>query len=84
MNVSKGVLGQIYSLIPTQDKLINPLHACAARVTIVVVCVCLSASYLSSRAINRSTNDTTYSSSGIGRHVYVRFSLKLLHSRVTA
>ena len=55
---------------------INPRHACAAMVTVVVVCVsvCLSASYLTSREINRSTNDSTYSASDKGRNICGGFS----------
>ena len=50
---------------------INPWRTCAARVTVVhVVCESLSQSvprHLTSGAINRYTNNTTYSASGIGR-----------------
>ena len=68
---------------------INPRRTCAARVTVVVVCVCLSVSqsvtrHLTSRAINRSTNNATYSVLGIQVENYVGFSLKLLRSGVTA
>ena len=57
----------------------------AARVTVVVGCVlsvCLSASYLTSRAINRSTNDTTYSASDECRQI-CGVSLKLELQRET-
>ena len=56
----------------TNFRVTNPRCACAARITLVVVCVCLSVclsvtQYLTSRAMNRSTNNTRYSASGIGR-----------------
>ena len=56
--------------------LINPRRAsrraCAARVTVVVVCVCLSVTqHLTSRAMNHSTR---YSALGIGRKVHRIFS----------
>ena len=41
----------------------------------VCVCVCLSVTqHLTSRAMNRSTNNTTYSASGIGRNICRVFS----------
>ena len=77
-----------YSMFGYNDFVVifNPRRACAARVTVVVGCVlsvCLSASYLTSRAINHSTNDTTYSASDECRQI-CGVSLKLLHSGVTA
>ena len=39
--------------------------------------------HLTSRAMNRSTNNTMYSALGVGR-TYVGVSLKLLRSRVMA
>ena len=54
---------------------INPRRTCAVRVTVVVVYVCLSVTrHLTSRAINPSTNNTTYSGSSIGRNVCRVFS----------
>ena len=49
---------------------INPRHACAARVTVVVVCVSIHYPDI----MNRSTNFTTYSVSGIGRIICSVFS----------
>ena len=53
--------------------IINPRCPCAARVTVVVVCVCLSVHYSTSH-FNCSTNNTTYSASGIGRKICRVFS----------
>ena len=62
MGKNNTQLGGIHTLV------INPC-ACAARfaarVTGVVVCVCQSV-HLTLHAINRSTNNTTYSVLGIG------------------
>ena len=52
--------------------IINPRRTCAARVIVVVVRVCQSvllARHLTSRAINRSTNNTMHSALGIGRKI---------------
>ena len=52
---------------------------CSERVTVVVMHVYLLPD-TTSRAINRSTNNTTYLASGLGKK-YVGLSLKLLRSR---
>ena len=46
---------------PTVTVVINPRRACAARVTVVVLCVCLSVTLnLTSRVFVRLTKDMTY------------------------
>ena len=40
---------------------INPRHACAARVTVVILCVCVCKSHLTSGASTRPENAITYS-----------------------
>ena len=62
------------------SSIINPRRACAARVAVVVVCVCQSAglsvcvSPLLDISLHRFTNNTTYSASGIGQKVCGVFS----------
>ena len=58
-------------------QIINLRRACAARVMVVVVCVSVGQSvprHLSPRAINCSTNNTTYSASDKGRKICRIFS----------
>ena len=72
INYVNGYIAQAHYLF---DVIFNPRRACAARVTVVVVCVCQSVTrHLTSRAINRSTNNSTYSASGIGRKIGGVFS----------
>ena len=57
---------------------INPRRACAARVTVVVLCVCLSVkSHLTYGASVRPENAVTYSAGNEGQKI-VGFSLKML------
>ena len=63
----------VFNAAPLEPEIINSQCACAARVTVVVVCVCLSL-HSTSQAINRSTNNTTYSASDKGRKLCRLFS----------
>ena len=42
----------------TLSAIINPRHACAARVTVVVLCVCLFTTILALQATKRLLSDT--------------------------
>ena len=59
---------------PSGDELINPRRACAARVTVVVLCVCLSVclsvkSHLTYGASVRPENAVTYSAGNEGQKI---------------
>ena len=58
--------------------IINPRCACAAKVTVVDVCMCKS--HLTSGAFVRRENAATYSAGNEGQKI-VAFSLKLLRCR---
>ena len=64
---------------------INPRRACAARVTVVVLCVCLSvclsATVLALQATRRLMSDTNSFSATRARKSNVTISLKRLRSR---
>ena len=42
----------------TRNNVINPRRACAARVTVVVLCVCVSTTILALQATRRLMSDT--------------------------
>ena len=68
---------------------VNPLRACAARVTVVVLCVCLSvclsATILALQATRRLMSDTnSFSQCYNGKKNNVAILLKQLRSRVMA
>ena len=64
--------------------IINPRRACAARVTVVVLCVCLSATILALQATRRVMSDTnSFSAIYKGKKNNVAILLKRLRSRDT-
>ena len=64
---------------------INPRRACAARVTVIVLCVCLSVcvstTILALQATRRLMSDTNSFSATRARKNNVAILLKRLHSR---
>ena len=68
-----------------RDVIINPRHACAARVTVLGLCVCVFClsvkSHLTSGLSNRATNEHTYLVA-YERQKFVGICLKQLRSRV--
>ena len=67
-----------------REDIVNPRRACAARVTVVVVSVCLSVkSHLTFGASVRPKNAVTYSVDNEGQHICGVF-LTLRRSRATA
>ena len=53
---------------------VNPRRACAARVTVVGLSVCLSVQHLTSGASVRLENAVTYSTGGEGKNICGVFS----------
>ena len=62
--------------------IINPRRACAARVTVVGVCLSVT-QHLTSRTFIRPTNDMTCLTGDEGQNL-VGFSLKMLRCKVRA
>ena len=75
----------VSSLLRFSGFIVNPRCACAARVAVVVVCVCLSVSPLPYISLHEPSI-APQTKPRIQRQVEtcMRFSMKLLHSRVTA
>ena len=55
------------------QKVVNPRRACAARVTVVVLCVCLSTTILALQATRRLMSDTNSFSGTWARKIKWRF-----------
>ena len=66
---------------------INPQHACAERVTVVVLCVCVclfAHAILAVRAIKSVSKDTFVLTSDLPGNIVMAFFLKLSYSKVRA
>ena len=58
MSMYKGHFNPSWVLSVADVTIINPRRACAARVRVVVLCVCLSTTILAPRATRRLMSDT--------------------------